>query len=712
VPGDELLNALMAEKESRKQVETNGGELFMSLLEEKEKRKQEKESQPFYAPLVEGAIDIGESIDSYTGAPVRSAIGEFQKGGGLEEAAKGYYRQFGEDPALAPTGKEIALKAGVPENISLSDISPQLLNIDDDVTRQLKEQGFKIKEQPLKLIEKGDPLDISPAGAAGLAVDMLADPLTLVTGGTVKAGGRALKSVSKAGGKVARAAKDMVKKTPVVLKASEAAERLKNADNLLTESGKALKTSVGNIFNPSRADDFKELKIIAEKHGIDPKSLPEAIEFGEDSFISRRGRNIAEGPLGEARLKKFNSAIDDISDASYNYVKKIGNGEPLDVFAAGDSIRDGFKAGIDDALNQVDITYKSLDSMLPGYVLNEKSLNKLSRNLTRLEKRASRNVVEGITKTSRSQAKEILQAIRSAKSGDGSLSTVLARMDEIKKVAYPKNKTAAELPSDLKALQKIYREMRGAIVESVKVDVDPAIAKQLVDNNKRLTDLFNQTSKVSDIIDKASDGKSIYTKLIKNGSPETIDVLASILPPEEFKKIKGAFLNDIIKLNASNDLMFGSTIKGLKAKLPLAKKILTPQEMKDFGEILHLGRRTGSKFLSSSGTGGSNLFSDIGKTLKSSVENEAILEAAKRKARAATMRTKFKASPKAGGEVQKLLSPAVKEKKRLGDFVGAASKGISRTARKAQAIKAVSPQNQEGNLGDKKDFRVRKRARR
>lgn len=52
------------------------------------------------------------AIDSYTGAPVRKAIGTLQEGKGISSALSQGMSQFGENPDLAPSGKEIALKAG------------------------------------------------------------------------------------------------------------------------------------------------------------------------------------------------------------------------------------------------------------------------------------------------------------------------------------------------------------------------------------------------------------------------------------------------------------------------------------------------------------------------------------------------------------------------------------------------------------------------
>ncbi len=53
-------------------------------------------------------------IDRFGGAPIRAGLGKLQEGK-YGEIAPAYMRQFGEDPKLAPTGEEMSLNAGVPE---------------------------------------------------------------------------------------------------------------------------------------------------------------------------------------------------------------------------------------------------------------------------------------------------------------------------------------------------------------------------------------------------------------------------------------------------------------------------------------------------------------------------------------------------------------------------------------------------------------------
>jgi len=110
---------------------------------------------------------VGKKIDSYTGAPVRAAIGAAQNGEGLMGSLAAAKNQFGQNSDLAPTGKDIATKAGLDATTPLSQRIPWAFTDKPGLTLQAK---------------KGGLLDVTPAGAAGLGIDLAADPLMLAGG--------------------------------------------------------------------------------------------------------------------------------------------------------------------------------------------------------------------------------------------------------------------------------------------------------------------------------------------------------------------------------------------------------------------------------------------------------------------------------------------------------------------------------------------------
>lgn len=120
--------------------------------------------------VLEGVSTVGNFVDSYTGAPTRAAIEAWQDG---RSALSAFGDQMGEDPSLAPTGKEIALKAGASDN--------PLFNVKgSEAIRAL------LKSNPIAglaatglsaLKPEINDIDIKPSGAdlAGVGVDVLGD---------------------------------------------------------------------------------------------------------------------------------------------------------------------------------------------------------------------------------------------------------------------------------------------------------------------------------------------------------------------------------------------------------------------------------------------------------------------------------------------------------------------------------------------------------
>lgn len=171
-----------------------GGNAFSHLIADSASPEKPQNAAPEDESFLKGAgqkaLDavgyVAGKLDSVTGAPTRAAIARAQSGGGLGDVLGAAASQFGEDPSFAPTGKEIAQKAGFSEK-TLSEAVPGLYNESGE--------GWRLK--------KGGILDPTASGAAGLGVDILADPTALLTGG-VAAGLRTGAKVAKVAGATGR----------------------------------------------------------------------------------------------------------------------------------------------------------------------------------------------------------------------------------------------------------------------------------------------------------------------------------------------------------------------------------------------------------------------------------------------------------------------------------------------------------------------------
>ena len=625
---DDILNQIQAEKAKRtgntsSVSNESGSGVLEQVMAERQRRKQQKESEPFYQPALETITEIGETIDSYTGAPTRAAADELINNGSLLGAASQFAEQFGEDPSNAPTGKQLAEKVGISAQDSLADISPSLpefLNPTSGVDRKLREQGFEVPRSENKLIEKGDPLDFSKAGAAGLAIDIVADPLTILPIGAIaKISAKSAKGATKGIG-------GFIKGTA---KANEIEKNTSSILDIAKKSGKSVKDSLSNIINPKKADDFESLTEIAKKNGIDVSTLPEAIEYGEDSFISRASRNLAEGPLGEEKLQKFEKATFDVSNAADKKIQSFSDRGVLKPVEAGALIRESYDNGVKNFFNQMDFTYSSIVKQAPAMKMGEKSLKNIDSKLVGLDRWAKGRVKRGIDNTQRSQGKEILNSINAIKNSKGNFKQMTEALNNIGEVAYKTKNYVGKVPSDIKNLRKIYSVVKKEIIGTVRENLGDDIADALINNNAQMSKFFEGTQGIERILsDRNVADESVFRWLIKNGDSKKIEALKSVIDPQSFKTLKASYLDGLISRNADGVINFQSSLKKIQNDDRIAM-LFSPDEVGEIAEILRLGKRMGRPVLSSSGTGGSNMFRSMKESIRNTVENDAIIDALK-----------------------------------------------------------------------------------
>ncbi len=116
-----------------------------------------------------GLSEAARFVDKYTGAPVRAGIYAAQAG---ENPIPAYGKQFGEDSTMAPSGKDIVMRAG----------------IKDEMPKQGNEPAFIEQEQrgafgPMYEKQKQNMAkSLTPADVLGFGMDVAADPTLLLSG--------------------------------------------------------------------------------------------------------------------------------------------------------------------------------------------------------------------------------------------------------------------------------------------------------------------------------------------------------------------------------------------------------------------------------------------------------------------------------------------------------------------------------------------------
>lgn len=121
-----------------------------------ESSEQSQQEQGFGHQIMSGIGTVAKAVDSVTGAPARAAISAVQNG---QNPIRAGWNQFGNMQDQAPSGEEIAAKAGISNNSSGSVYSGQLGKIAD-------QYGLN-SNMP------------SPAKVAGAGIDLAANPLNL-----------------------------------------------------------------------------------------------------------------------------------------------------------------------------------------------------------------------------------------------------------------------------------------------------------------------------------------------------------------------------------------------------------------------------------------------------------------------------------------------------------------------------------------------------
>jgi hypothetical protein len=249
---------------------------------------QTPQSKSLGESALELVSDFGKKVDSYTGAPTRSAIGALQDG---KNPITAFGKQFGENPDLAPTGKEIAEKAGASTKTYGELLPEDFYDVDMKADFPAMQAG---QAQMFK--------NVSPAGAAGLAIDVTADPTLIIPGKaiskTVEAGGNAARFLTKEGASLA----------------GKAANKVGNVTKaVVTKTGSTL-TGLPEKTIKTYIDQRKAVDGIISKYGGDMslaadelrENLQSAIRSKIGSLNSEIKKAIQEAPTGSF---KANEAI-------------------------------------------------------------------------------------------------------------------------------------------------------------------------------------------------------------------------------------------------------------------------------------------------------------------------------------------------------------------------------------------------------------------
>ena len=176
------------------------------------------------------------------------------------------------------------------------------------------------------------------------------------------------------------------------------------------------------------------------------------------------------------------------------------------------------------------------------------------------------------------------------------------------------------------------------MIESLRWQKGDAVAEKLIETNTKISNFLKDREILNLAGKKNMPGSKLFNSLVYGGDEVTINALKRSLPPDDFNKLKGTFLNKL-KQNRSNiegEIGFRSAFNELKRKESIVNSLFEKPEIQGFNELLDLGNAMGSRVLSSSGTSAAQVLRDVGGSLKDSILNESVLEGMIKKARDGT----------------------------------------------------------------------------
>jgi len=582
-----------------------------------------------------GVIAAGEFVDKYTGAPTRAAIGELIPsrprmpapkqvegvpmgseflgtgvtappafgGGSVVGAIEKFGEQFGEDPRTAPTGKELATRMGASEEESL----------------RVPFTDFTF----------------SPAGAAGLTLEILADPTNLIpfsaagkvvsktSAGIAKAGKTATKAAASTAAKSAKVSADIARKTPPV----------KIAEN----SAKKVADIVSGYVNPKQAANFERMKKTALKNGIDPKTLPDQVEFGAESSLGKLSRAQAEVDINNELSQKFIQSLQNTEQALENRIIKIGKvSRPPDALEAGNVILDGVQKTFNSLFGDFAVTYKQLTDAVPGLRLTDDASDNMVSKLESILSSAERRSRVASVGAEAAQARQVADNVFNILSLGDNIDDLVLKLHSIGNAGYvSKFARGVDIAPDEKAFREIYDVLKDAIIDSVR-SADPAVADDLIETNARISKFLKAREPIENILtDGRKAPENIFKSLVTNGDSKRIEALKEVMPADDFAALKSTYLENLVKRNADGNVSFMQTSNKLANKVEQIRlsKMLSEQELTDVAEILELGRNHGNMVLNHSNTNVREFITNLFDGIKTTFLNEEILSAMRSRAR-------------------------------------------------------------------------------
>ncbi len=522
--------------------------------------------------------------DRLTGAAgLRTGLVEALKpdGAGFVEGLK--QGTFGPTQDIAP-GAEVARQLGVEDKPR---IMPELFQpAFQQRTGQLPEQlepQFEGFEAP--------KTETTQAERIGTGIDIVADP-ALIIGGTIKLFTKGLKALSK-GAKVAKG----TKAPKVALSNSKSREVLEETQRALNLKGdiefpdtkvigpRGIKESKNIVTKDVLRGDRQAVHKWFLDNGFSEdelKQIPEILEFTDESIQARRAESIAgRSRTGADFRKNFNDFLDKTQEAVEELPEVIAGKELGDVSSHGKGIIDEVGDELFHVIESNDVRY----STLRGGLVRDGERILFPEGKTPLSPKAAEGI-QKFVKANRPDAKRFMERLTASsqtRGGAETLNTFLDSMSQTKtldelttliqelgSITY-RPRAAQEFGDMLPNMKAAYRELNNAVMDTVRVNVSPEFAKDLITSNKALS----KTLKNLEILDGAiKKGDNEFLKDVFR-NPKKIQALMDTVDGTTWREIQGLYLKSLERVDVQTGLKAKPTLNAIKdaQKKGILKKI-------------------------------------------------------------------------------------------------------------------------------------------
>lgn len=551
------------------------------------------------------AMDVGRFVDAYTGAPTRAAVGAAMSG---QSPIKAFGAQVGEQPESAPTGAQLYDKSGLP-NVDIPLYASGPLLIPNLVSRGIRGKNLSTRD------------------VGGLAADVGLDvtnviPVGMIAKGAGKAAGMGLRGLIKGAGAA-------VKGTAAAADLAVGGERAAKAVESIGQIAKRTADTISSIGTPKRVANFAKLAETAKKAGIEAKDLSAAAEFGKTKWVSKLERGLREGPVGGELYQKFVNNGIKLAESVDNSLAKISENRILDPIALGEMMKGGYANAERKMFDGLTVTYKNASQLSPNLQLVPEAYKKLQSGVNGLEKSAAGLMKRGATREQVQMGKDLFGFAQRFKKNGANYKQLSEQIEYIGKAM-----TDPATPRlQAKKLRDFYSTLSESLIDTVN-GINPDLGKQLVDNNKVMTEFFTKRDALGKLIqDAGSNPESLYRQMM--GDVTKLDELKQVLDPKDFNALRGSFLDSLIKRNSEGFLMYETSINNIKKQRGRLSRMFSPQEIEDITDYLELGVAEGTPILSTAGSGPSMKLSDVPKDVKDSLFNEQVYNRMKARGRGA-----------------------------------------------------------------------------